>query len=215
MRPNPQEPAPGLPDDDELLPSKIILIDRSPRLADEWKRAFSTFPEVEPLLGDYFERPADAMVSPANSFGIMDGGLDLAIREALGYGVQGRVQDLIVRKYHGELPVGCAEIVETGDHRWRYLIAAPTMRMPESVSSTLNAYLAFRAALVAVENLNKGQGRRAIDSLVCCGLATGVGGMSASRCAGQMRIAYREMICPPCIGRFESIHGLHKALQMS
>jgi O-acetyl-ADP-ribose deacetylase (regulator of RNase III) len=117
--------------------------------------------------------------------------------------------------YHGELPVGCAEIVETGESRWKYLIAAPTMRVPEPVSSTINAYLAFRAALVAAENFNKGQGRRAIDSLVCCGLATGVGGMSASRCASQMRIAYREMICPPCIGRFESIHGLHKALQMS
>lgn len=32
-------------------------------------------------------RAAEAMVSPANSFGIMDGGLDAAIRDQLGFGV--------------------------------------------------------------------------------------------------------------------------------
>jgi O-acetyl-ADP-ribose deacetylase (regulator of RNase III) len=206
---------PGGPDDDEMLPSKIILIDRSARLVDEWVRAFSVFPEVESFVGDYFERPADAIVSPANSFGIMDGGLDLAIRDVLGYAVQGRVQDVIVRKYHGELPVGCAEIVETGDHRWRFLISAPTTRVPESVAYSINAYLAFRAALVAVENFNKAQCKRPIDSVVCCGLATGIGGMSASRCASQMRIAYKEMVCSPAIGRFESIHALHRELHMA
>jgi O-acetyl-ADP-ribose deacetylase (regulator of RNase III) len=201
--------------DDEWLPSKIVLIDQSPALVEAWRQAFATFPEVEPLAGDYFQRPADAMISPANSFGIMDGGLDLAIRDRLGHLVQKRVQDAIREKHHGELPVGCAEIVETDRPEWKYLVAAPTMRVPESVAFTLNAYLAFRAALVAVENFNRAAGVRRIGSLVCCGLGTGVGGMSPARCAAQMQIAYKTMIGPPIIGRFESIHAVHQALRMA
>ena len=140
---------------DELLPAKIYLIDTSPLLASAWRTAFARFPEFQVLQGDYFQQPADALVSPANSFGIMDGGLDLAIRNTLGYSIQGKLQQVIVDKYHGELPVGVAEIVETGDERWPYLVAAPTMRIPESVHGTLNAYLAFHAILVAVENFNR------------------------------------------------------------
>src|ERR1700682_38693 len=98
-----------------MLPSKIYLIDRSSVLVEEWKAQFSDCPIVEALAGDYFQKPADAIVSPANSFGIMDGGLDLAIRDQLGFGVQTALQELIVAKHHGELPVGCALIVSTKD----------------------------------------------------------------------------------------------------
>lgn len=204
-----------LPDDEERLPSRIFLVDRSLPLVEAWKKAFAAFSEVEVLAGDYFQQPADAIVSPANSFGIMDGGLDLALRDQLGHIVQARVQSVIVEKYHGELPVGSAEIVETNDARWKHLVAAPTMRIPESVASTINAYLAFRAILVVIENFNKPLGRRAIDSLVCCGLGTGVGGMNPARCATQMQIAYKAMLGPPIIGRFESIHSRHAALRQA
>src|SRR5262249_36504621 len=49
-----------------------------------WNEVFREVEIVEASAGDYFDQPADAMVSPANSFGIMDGGLDLAIRDQLG-----------------------------------------------------------------------------------------------------------------------------------
>ena len=143
----------------------------------------------------------------------MDGGLDLAIRDQLGYTIQARIQQVILEKHHGELPVGCAEIVATGNPRWKYMIAAPTMRIPESVALTINAYLAFRAILVAIENFNRQCGHREVDSLACPGLGTGVGGMSAAKCARQMRMAYQTMLRPALIGRFESIHQFHQALR--
>lgn len=198
---------------DEWIPATVILIDNAPKLVDAWKRSFAAIPEVIPLAGDYFQRPADAMVSPANSFGIMDGGLDLAIRDQLGYPIQGKVQAMIVDQYHGELPVGCAEVVETGDARWKYLVVAPTMRVPEPVAFGINAYLAFRAILVAVARFNRNAGARRIDSLVCCGLGTGVGGMEPAKCAGQMLMAYKALLMPSAIGRFESIHKFHHDLK--
>jgi len=112
----------------------------------------------------------------------MDGGLDAAIRDALGFAVQQRAQRVIVERHHGELPVGAAELVETGDARWPVLVLAPTMRIPESVAQTLNAYLAFRAVLLACKRAN-------IASVVCCGLGTGIGGMEPRRSAVQMRMA--------------------------
>ena len=204
-----------LPSGDELLPAKIYLIDQSALLVEAWRAAFAVFPEVEVRAGDYFPQRADAIVSPANSFGIMDGGLDRAIWDQLGHVVQLRIQRVILDKYHGEMPVGAAEIIETNDARWKYMAAAPTMRVPESVTSTLHAYLAFRAILVAIENFNRAAGEKAIDSLVCCGLGTGVGDMSPARCAGQMRLAYKSVISPPMIGGFDSIHEFHGLLRQA
>lgn len=196
----------------QLLPSKVYLIDRSQSLVARWQEHFSNCSEVEVIAGDYFQRPADAMVSPANSFGIMDGGLDLAIRDQLGFSVQERIQAVIVEHYHGELPVGAAEIVPTDNPRWKLMVAAPTMRIPEPIPFTINAYLAFRAILVAVENFNKKAGRREIDSLVCCGLGTGIGKVEANKCAMQMRAAYQVVRNPSRIPSYHGIHEFHRAL---
>jgi O-acetyl-ADP-ribose deacetylase (regulator of RNase III) len=196
-----------------MLPAKLYLIDRSQDLTREWKEQFANCSNVEVLAGDYFQKPADAIVSPANSFGIMDGGLDLAIRNELGLKVEQRIQEVIVEKYHGELPVGCAEIIATNDSRWKYLIAAPTMRIPESIRFTINPFLAFRAVLVAIENFNRATGTRAIDSCVCSGLGTGIGGVTAATCAGQMRAAYQSMKMSARIPSYHSIHEFHTKLR--
>lgn len=200
-------------DAEPMIPSRIVLIDRLPVLVDRWRDQFDDCPAVEVLAGDYFQRNADSIVSPANSFGIMDGGLDLAIRDELGFAVEARVQAVIVEKHHEELPVGSAEVVPTDDPRWPYLIAAPTMRIPEAVGYTLNAYLAFRGVLVAAENFNKQAGKRVIDSLVCCGLATGVGQMHPLKCAMQMRAAYQSVRTFARIPHHAAIHAFHAALR--
>ena len=66
------------------------------------------------------------------------------------------------------------------------MIAAPTMRVPEDVSKTLNAYLAMRAALVAAlqHNAQKEQTMRVV---AVPGLCTGVGRMSCGAASQQMR----------------------------
>jgi len=202
----------ALVDDDDSLSGATYLIDRSQKLVDAWNDAFSAISHVKPVASDYFQQPADAIVSPANSFGIMDGGLDLEIHNQLGYGVQTRLQAVIVEKYHGKLPVGGAEIIQTGDEKWKYLVAAPTMRVPEPIAFMINAYLAFRAVLLAVSNFNKAVGVRRIDTLVCSGLGTGVGRMSPTRCARHLQMAHRSMITSAAIGRFDSIHEFHKTL---
>ena len=191
---------------------KLYLIDSKPELCEKWRQVFSRYPEVEVLTGDYFQQSADAIVSPANSFGIMDGGLDLAIRNELGFQVETDTQEVIVNKYHGEMPIGSAEIINTNHDKWSYMIAAPTMRIPENIAFTLNAYIAFRAVLIAINSFNESQPNKAIKSLVCAGLGTGIGSMEPVKCAAQMRAAYKLIKEPARINSFAEIHKSHQTL---
>ena len=191
---------------------RLYLVDSKEELCDKWRQVFSSYPEVEVLSGDYFQQSADAIVSPANCFGIMDGGLDLAIRNELGFQIETDIQKIILNKYHGEMPIGCAEIINTNHGRWSYMISAPTMRIPENVAFTLNAYIAFRAILIAINSFNEKNSELPIKSLVCSGLGTGIGSMEPTKCAAQMRAAYKLINEPARISSFAEIHRSHLSL---
>jgi O-acetyl-ADP-ribose deacetylase (regulator of RNase III) len=192
-----------------LTMSKAIAIhlrDLGAELVDAWRREFDGIASVTVSLGDIFSRKpgpigpgdpidvkADAVISPANSFGFMDGGIDALYTYQFGAGVQERLQDSIVREHGGELPVGEAVIVRTDHPDIPWCISAPTMRIPRDVSDTVNAYLAFRAALRAVLDHNR-RGGPLIESILCPGLATSVGRMPVHRCARQMRVAWDRVL---------------------
>ena len=191
---------------------KLYLIDSKPELCEKWRQVFSSYPEVEVLKGDYFQQSADAIVSPANSFGIMDGGLDLVIRDILGFQVERDIQEVILKKYHGEMPVGSAEIININHDKWSYMISAPTMRIPENIAFTLNAYITFRAILIAINSFNESKPKRTIKTLICSGLGTGIGSMEPTKCAAQMRIAYKLIKESARISSFAEIHKTHQSL---
>lgn len=100
----------------------------------------------------------------------MDGGIDFAYSEYFGWDIGERLQALLRAEHDGELPVGHAVILPTNHATIRHLVSAPTMRIPMAVPDTLNAYLAFRAALRVVRDLQRGA--RGRDSLAH---VTGVG----------------------------------------
>lgn len=154
-----------------------------------WKNAFDGVDSVEVLDDDILKLSADAIVSPANSFGYMDGGLDLKYSEHFGWELEGRVRVRLENDYFGEIPVGSAIITRTNFEQVPLLITAPTMRVPSDVSSTVNAYLAFKAILQAIIAHNA-QNKQQIETVLCPGLATGEGKMPPERCAKQMRRAY-------------------------
>lgn len=81
----------------------------------------------------------------------MDGGVDRALA---GYwpGVQRSVWAAIADEYHGYLPVGAASVVPTGGEPCRWLVYAPTMRVPMPLSGELDiaVHNAFWAGLLAI-----------------------------------------------------------------
>src|SRR5437763_498970 len=66
-------------------------------------------------------------------------------------------------------------------------------RVPGDVRGTINAYLAMRAALIAILEHNQGNPRR-IANVAVPGLGTGVGWMSADEASVQMRAAYDMIV---------------------
>lgn len=166
---------------------KLQIRDRNEGLVEALGREFHGVANVEVSCGDIFDATADAIVSPANSFGFMDGGIDLAYSRRFGWDLPERLQELLRRDHAGELPVGQAVVVETHASDIPWLVSAPTMRVPADVSGTVNAYLALRAALLAVR---RHAGEPPIRSLLCPGLCTSVGRMPPARAARQMAQAW-------------------------
>jgi len=72
---------------------KITIVDPKQRLIDVVNSYFSNTEEVTAVVGDFRSYDADALVSPANSFGIMDGGIDALYTEYLGRGIQKNYRD--------------------------------------------------------------------------------------------------------------------------
>lgn len=185
---------------------EIHLRDLSGPLVDAWARAFAEVPSVRVTHGDIFSArsgqvspddpldiQADAVVSPANSFGFMDGGIDAVYTYQFGPALQERLQAVIEADFGGEIPVGNAVIVPTEHADIPWCISAPTMRVPMDVAETCNAYLAFRAALRSVLAHNA-TGLAPIRSILCPGLATSIGQLPVERCARQMRVAWDRVL---------------------
>jgi len=171
----------------------IYLRDTNNKIVNAWETLFCNYKNIKISCGDIFDLEADAIISPANSFGFMDGGIDLAYSEYFGWDLEKKLQNVIQNKYFGEIPVGVATIIETGNEKIKYLISAPTMRLPEDVSNTLNAYLAFRASLIEVIKNNRNKSQK-IKSILCPGLGTLTGNISPEKCAKQMKFAYDKII---------------------
>src|SRR5262249_19467164 len=169
---------------------KIFLRALDPQMIVAWQAAFGEVASVECRIGNILDFTADGVVSPANSFGYMDGGIDLAYCNFFGPGIETHLQRHIQTQHYGELPVGQAVVVETHHHSIPFLVSAPTMRMPGVIEDTVNAYLGFRAALLAVRR-HKGSTARPLRSLLSPAFGTGVGGMDFGRAARQMAAAYR------------------------
>ena len=165
-------------------------------MASAWTKAFASIAGIHVIEGDILEGRCDAIVSPANSFGFMDGGIDLAYRRHFGMDLESRGQARIRCEFHGELSVGQATIVNTGNEAVPYLVAAPTMRIPDRIGDTVNVYLAFRAALYAVLAHNDGAAVP-IKSIRFPALGTGIGAMSFTRAAVQMHAAYLAVFEAP------------------
>ena len=192
---------------------KVFLRDANRRIVDAWEAVFGGREGVDVSYGDIFDlananEVCDAIISPANSFGFMD--IDLAYSRYFGWELQRRLQELIRAKFHGEIPVGAAAVIETGSAKIPYLVSAPTMRVPADVSNTVNAYLAFRAALIAVGNFNESGGAR-ISSVLCPGLGTLTGGIPPRSCALQMKRAWDSIVAgnapfPATLGEAEAGH---------
>ncbi len=180
---------------------KIILTAVENSLAEAWKEFCGDLDFVEIHQGSILDVECDAVVSPANSFGFMDGGIDAAYMSFFGYEIQQTVRRQIFDWHNGELVIGSADVVETNHETIPFLIIAPTMRVPMILNDTVNPYLAARAVLILINQGKFLSGSFAgqnisehIKTIAFPGLGTGVGRVGFNTCAHQLRQAIDDIL---------------------
>lgn len=165
---------------------KLHLVDYNEEVVDALRSEFAVFPEVAVEFGDIVSMAKHCLISPANSHGFMDGGLDLTYKDFFGDSIELKVRDAIARREEKSLPVGAALAVPTDHAQVPWLIVAPTMEMPEPVEP-VNCYRAMRAIL----RLAKVNSQIAAE-VYCPGLCTGVGKVAPKEAAKMMARAYAD-----------------------
>lgn len=161
-------------------------------------RCYFVKSDVKDLVNDY---AINCIVSPANSLGFMDGGIDMIYMQ-LFPGIQTTVQDRIktfdITTALGRyvLPIGSAMLVKTGSQQVPLLACVPTMFLPENITTTRNVYWAIRALLRLCKQSffaseHTGCDYRIVVAVPCMG--TGVGRLTGEASAQQVKEALQDI----------------------
>lgn len=146
---------------------KVLVADNNPKIIQAIIDYDCTFDHE---IGNPLAFEIDAVVSPANTAGIMNGGFDAVLRDFFGTTLEYRVRMSIKEN---PLSVGQAKAIQTTHNKIKWLIVAPTVSIAADGLSG-HASVAYSAAYSAVIEAN----RVGANSLGMTGLGTGAGGLS-------------------------------------
>lgn len=172
---------------------EIYIIEKDSRKF-KYLRAYFEMEKNVKLINEDFkvfmkDNWVQCVVSPANSFGLMDGSYDLAITNWYGNQLQERVQEYIIKNYLGEQPVGTSFIIETKKDN-QFLIHTPTMRTPEEIVDPRIIYQCMRTTLIVAKKNN-------IKSILIPMFGAHVGKVKPQIVAKMMWKAYTQINNPP------------------
>ncbi|KJZ74314.1 hypothetical protein HIM_06320 [Hirsutella minnesotensis 3608] len=152
----------------------------------------------------------DLIVSPANSYGRLDGAFDDAISRAFSpkddYFALTRVaQSRLYQEWRGFAPPGTCTLLKIPDefkarskNVWgtRYVALCPTMRTPKDVTWDREViYECVWSLLCSIDKHNRSaQEYDKIQSILMTPLATGIGRVSAERWAHQLILALNHYV---------------------
>jgi len=147
----------------------------------------------------------DLVVSPANSYGRLDGGFDHAISKTFSprddyHAITRAAQLVLYDKWRGFAPPGTCTLVEFpeqtkhNDRGCKWVALCPTMREPENVNWDRGVvYECIWSLLCQVEGHNRRSSEQ-IQRILMAPLAAGIGKVSKERWAAQTIIAMRHFV---------------------
>jgi O-acetyl-ADP-ribose deacetylase (regulator of RNase III) len=129
--------------------------------------------QIHLAKADITEMAVDAVVNPANSLGIMGGGVAAALSRRGGPSIQREAMSL------APIAVGAAVVTNAGQLWAKHVIHAPTMEEPGTKVGVENVRRATRAALLAAAH-------HGLDVIALPGMGTGLGGVDPADAARAM-----------------------------
>ncbi len=184
----------------------IYLIDINETMCDAWSHHRFP-PRVKIVHGSILELPVtgvNVFVSPANSLGLMRGGIDSVYQKmfpSIESDVRETIRYLGFKSANGDyfLPVGSALLVKvsgepTLEHlkgSENYFIVCPSMILPgTNIEKTNNVIHCYRSIFGLIRKMDV-----KVDNILIPGIGTGIGGVSAERCANNTYQALLEGQC--------------------
>ncbi len=149
--------------------------------------------KIKVILGDITGIEADAIANPANSLGIMGGGVAKALKIAGGEEIEKEATS------KAPIPVGSAIATTAGRLKAKYVIHAPTMERPAGYTSYDHVYKAVKAAL-------KVASEKKIKSIAFPGFGTGIGGLDKNQAAETMIKAIEDFVSESSESSIELIY---------
>ena len=173
----------------------LHLVTNSAGMAEAWNIAFRGYEGIAVYHADFkrfiAEHPEiDAIVSPANSYGLMDGGFDGAITDAFGRELAEKVRAGILGRFYGEQPVGTSFSVPIPGCEDVLLIHTPTMRVPSCIVDPMVVYQCMRTSLMAAMQTSRRQ-------VVVPAFGAACGSLPFMEIAQLMWEAYLQISNPP------------------
>lgn len=148
------------------------------------------------------------LVGAGNSFGILSGGVDLAIKNFFGKQIEDNLQKCIFNDFSGELTVGQSLIMPTLHNGIKLLAYSPTMRIPKSIFNTDIPYTTTLSTLNVIKKKQKDE-NIIIDTVIFPGLGTGTGKVPYEKAAKQMLLAISNFNSPKNIKTMRSAYELN------
>jgi O-acetyl-ADP-ribose deacetylase (regulator of RNase III) len=190
----------------------LWLIHPKKEMCDAFRDRFAALPNARVIQSPFEDLvPHDCFVTAANSFGIMNAGIDAAVIRFHGEDLMKRIQFRIMNEYLGEQPIGTCFIESTGNPLYPFVAHAPTMRVPGSIEGTDKVYAATWAALHAVYRHNVASETK-ISSVVFPAMGAGFGGAPYTEAARQMAVAYDHYLNPPHRFDWDMVANRNKAI---
>lgn len=187
----------------------IFLLDINPKMTKEWEKCFANEENVQVVceeFGIFMEKHPEniSVVSPANSYGLMDGGYDEAITQFWGDFVQQKVQKKIQEQYLGEQPVATVLVVTIDTDKRVKLLHIPTMKVPEPIIDPQIIYHCMRQAIITAIMDDD------IENIVIPAFGALTGRVPSEMVAKQMYAAYLQIKTQiengnPCIGSWNTV----------
>jgi len=181
-----------------IMDFKIIICsiddDMSQLFIDEFKKDNKY--NIDVYNGDFKElnQQYDCIVSPGNSHGLMDGGIDKPIADQFGHykDTIKKVQAILKDKHNFKQMPGTATLVKMQSDKCKYILHVPTMIIPMRITNKEVIYWGFYNLLQEVHMHNKSFDD--IKKICMSGLGTGAGRVQGDQFVKLIKLAYDHFL---------------------